>query len=422
MTQPSLVELAQQGDPGAIATLLNQSLQPRGVMAKVLLTDRRLQVLLSSTRPLAQQTFVSFINQQLSSYRAKSIQLVQVYGQQIGEDGTGWYQEFVPTFEDSAEDLAEIQPLALAPPKPRSETNDFLATLRTFQFAAVFPYRDVMSLGLYSNHLVKILLFFGLFPLVVDLVTPDQAGLQQTAWMLGIYYASIWGVVLYNLIRPPQFSWRDTLKCVLFTAFVGIPMLLFFQQVPPFSAFYAVIGAGMIPRMIGFVLGVGVLEELCKALPVYLFLLRPGKLKDPLTSAFYGATSGLGFAIAEGATYSLLYRFSLTKGDLDFGAYVIANTIRFVSLPLFHAILAGIVGYFMGLAAINPSRRNAIIFIGVAIAAALHGFYNTFAGNVLGLLVIGFSILLFVTYIRRSKQMVEEMQKAELGYRGAELE
>jgi RsiW-degrading membrane proteinase PrsW (M82 family) len=416
MTQSSLVELAQQGDPGAIAALLNQALQPRGVMAKVLLMDSCLQILLSSNRPLAQQTFVSFLNRQISSYRAKPIELVKVYGQVIGEDVPAWYEEFVPTFDDSV----EPEPIELA--KPRPETNDFLATLRTFQFSAVFPYRDVLSLGLYQNHLVKILLFFGLFPLVVDLITPDKASVQQTAWMLGIYYASIWGVVLYNLIKPPQFSWRDTLKCVLFTAFVGIPMLLFFQQVPPFNAFYAVIGAGAIPRMIGFVLGVGVLEELCKALPIYLFLLRPGKLQDPLTSAFYGATSGLGFAIAEGATYSLLYRFSLTRGDLDFGSYVIANTIRFVSLPLFHAILAGMVGYFMGLAAINPSRRSAIIFIGVAIAALLHGFYNTFAGNILGLLIIGFSILLFVTYIRRSKQMVEEMQKAEMGYRGIKIE
>ncbi|NJO75522.1 MAG: PrsW family intramembrane metalloprotease [Leptolyngbyaceae cyanobacterium RM1_406_9] len=416
MTQSSLVELAQQGDPGAIAALLNQALQPRGVMAKVLLMDSCLQILLSSNRPLAQQTFVSFLNRQISSYRAKPIQLVKVYGQVIGEDVPAWYEEFVPTFDDSV----EPEPIELA--KPRPETNDFLATLRTFQFSAVFPYRDVLSLGLYQNHLVKILLFFGLFPLVVDLITPDKDSVQQTAWMLGIYYASIWGVVLYNLIKPPQFSWRDTLKCVLFTAFIGIPMLLFFQQVPPFNAFYAVIGAGMVPRMIGFVLGVGVLEELCKALPIYLFLLRPGKLQDPLTSAFYGATSGLGFAMAEGATYSLLYRFSLTRGDLDFGSYVIANTIRFVSLPLFHAILAGMVGYFMGLAAINPSRRGAIIFIGVAIAALLHGFYNTFAGNVLGLLIIGFSILLFVTYIRRSKQMVEEMQKAEMGYRGIKIE
>jgi RsiW-degrading membrane proteinase PrsW (M82 family) len=160
---------------------------------------------------------------------------------------------------------------------------------------------------------------------------------------------------------------------------------------------------------------VGVLEEICKALPVYLFLLRPRKLNEPLTGAFYGAMSGLGFAIAEGGSYSILYAFNLARGQSGFGSYILANTIRFVSLPLFHAILAGIVGYFLGLAAINRSRQLPIMFIGVALAAVLHGSYNTFSNGVLGLVIIGFTILLFVAYLRRSQQMVEEMQQAELG-------
>ncbi|MCY7286650.1 MAG: PrsW family intramembrane metalloprotease, partial [Cyanobacteria bacterium CAN_BIN43] len=125
------------------------------------------------------------------------------------------------------------------------------------------------------------------------------------------------------------------------------------------------------------------------------------------------AMSGLGFAIAEGAAYSIRYAFGLTAGNLGFGSYVAANTIRFVSLPLFHAVLAGIVGYFMGLAAINRSRQGIIVALGIAIAATLHGIYNTFAGGIPGPLIIGFSILLFFTYLRRNPQMVEEMQQAE---------
>lgn len=97
----------------------------------------------------------------------------------------------------------------------------------------------------------------------------------------------------------------------------------------------------------------GVLEELCKALPVYLFLSRTGKLKEPLTSAFYGAMSGLGFAIAEGTSYSVTYALGLVEGELGFGSYVLINTIRFITLPLNHAIWACITGYFVGLAAIN---------------------------------------------------------------------
>lgn len=288
----------------------------------------------------------------------------------------------------------------------------FWISLRSFQLNSIFPYKDVFSVELYRNHTVRLLLFLGLFPLVVNLFS-EQASLAQTAWLLGIYYASIWGVVLYNLIRPPQFSWGNTLKCTLFTTFIGIPTLLLFQRVPPFSSLYDAVNGSLVVRALGFVLGVGLLEELCKALPVYLLLLRPGKLNNPQTSAFYGAMSGLGFAIAEGAAYSLRYAFGLSRGEIGLGSYVAANTIRFVSLPLFHAILAGIVGYFMGLAAINPSRQGAILVIGISIASLLHGLYNTFAAGVLGPFMIGFSIVLFVSYLRRSKQMIEEMQEAE---------
>lgn len=202
----------------------------------------------------------------------------------------------------------------------------------------------------------------------------------------------------------------------MFTAIVGIPLLLLIQQFPLFQLLYAATESnlGLIPQLIGFIFGVGVLEEICKALPVYLFLLRPRKLKEPLTGAFYGAMSGLGFAIAEGSSYSLLYAFNLVRGQSGFGTYILINTIRFVSLPLFHAILAGIVGYFLGLAAINRSRQLPIMFIGVALAAVLHGAYNTFSDGILGLVIISFTILLFVAYLRRSQQMVAEMQQAEL--------
>jgi protease PrsW len=401
-----------------LATRLNCILQPRGVRAKVVFQEGCLKILLSSTRSLDQKTFVRFIQRQFRDSEIEVITSVKVYGQQIGDEIPSWYQEFVPLPASALENgaIASFQGQVRSGSASSKPDYVFLKTLRTFQLSAVFPYQDVVSGELYNTPIVRLLLFFGLFPLIVDLVA-DRTSLAQIAWLIGIYYASIWGVVLYDLIKPAQFSWRTTLKCVLFTTFVGIPTLLLVQHVPPFKMLYEAIGAGWLPRVVGFILGVGVLEEVCKALPVYLFLLRTQKLHDPLTSAFYGAMSGLGFAIAEGATYSLIYGFGLRQGDLEPGSYIIVNTIRFVSLPLFHAILAGMVGYFIGLAAINPSRQGAILFIGLAIAATLHGLYDSFAGSVFGLMIIGFSILLFVTYLRRSQQMVDEMQKAELSHR-----
>jgi RsiW-degrading membrane proteinase PrsW (M82 family) len=443
MAQSDLLKLAQRGDPGAIALLLNRKLQPRGVTAKVVFKDNCLKILLTSTRPLEQQAFIQFLEQQVASLDINNLESVKVYSQQTGAVSPAWTQDFIPTSvatlnsSNATTQNLRLSSLTRPPaqsspsPAPKSSTASkpssaivkynkpnpsnpigFWQALRSFQIKTIFPYRDVLSRDLYRNYTVRLLLFLGVFPLVINLFA-EQATLAQTAWLLGIYYASIWGVVLYNLIRPPQFSWSNTLKCTLFTTFIGIPTLLLFQRVPPFNTLYDAVNGGLVARTVGFVFGVGLLEEICKALPVYLLLLRPGKLNDPQTSAFYGAMSGLGFAIAEGAAYSLRYAFGLSRGEIGLGSYVAANTIRFVSLPLFHAILAGIVGYFMGLAAINPSRQNAILLIGMTIAIVLHGLYNTFAGGILGPFIIGFTILLFVSYLRRSKQMVDEMQQAE---------
>jgi len=263
--------------------------------------------------------------------------------------------------------------------------------------------------------MVRLLLCFGLFPWMISIyASTNNSSLQDIAWILGIYYAFIWGIVLYNLIKPAQFSLKLALQCVCFTAFIGIPLLLIIQKVPPFNLFYlAIKSSNIISQLVGFILGVGLLEEICKALPVYLFLLNKGKLNEPLTPAFYGAMSGLGFAIAEGAHYSLVYATNLVGGNLTLTGHVLFTTVRFISLPLIHAIWAGIVGYFLGLAAINPSRKNPIIFIGIVIAAVLHGLYDVFASSLIGLAILAFSILLFVTYLRRSKEMVKEMRQAE---------
>lgn len=376
---------------------MNLYFQPQGITAKASIRDSCLQLMLESEQIPDQASSMAFIRQEFSTWQPASINTVRVYGRRTEEPFPDWEEAF---------SLIRQQP----------QTATFLATLRTFKFSAVVPYKDVFSWELYGNNTVRMLLFFGLFPLIIGLIV-NPRNLEQAAWLLGIYYASIWGVVLYNLIKPAWFSWQETLKCVVFTAIIGIPLLLLIQKFPLFQLLYAATESnlGLIPQLIGFIFGVGVLEELCKALPVYLFLLRPRKLNEPLTGAFYGAMSGLGFAIAEGGSYSLLYAFNLVRGQSGFGTYILVNTIRFVSLPLFHAILAGIVGYFLGLAAINRSRQLPIMFIGVALAAVLHGAYNTFSNGVLGLVIISFTILLFVAYLRRSQQMVAQMQEAELG-------
>jgi protease PrsW len=410
----SSLDRAKQGDLEAIATLLQERCEPHGLTVKVAVNHACLQVLLegdAAPHPnVPTQAIVDWIQQ----LNLVLIDTIKVYGKATTAALPTWDAEYPASTSPFGASSPDNSPRPVRP-----SSGDFWQTLRTFRFSSVFPFHEVFQSGLYRSATVQGLLFFGLFPVLLGYVA-EETDLSQIAWLLGIYYASFWGVFLFNLIQPTGFSWRKTLTCILFTTFVGIPMLLFVQQVPPFNLLYAAIGWGLIPRLLGFILGVGILEETCKALSLYFFLLRPRRLDNPLTAAFYGTMSGLGFAVAEGATYSMGYAKTLAQGQIPLESYVLVNTIRFISLPLFHAVLAGIVGYFMGLAAINPSRQVPIICIGIAIAATLHGLYDTFAGGTLGFAILAFTILLFVVYLRRSQQMIADMQQAEQQYRATQ--
>jgi protease PrsW len=413
MIDNELVTLAKQGDGLAIAKIIENSLD-REKIAKYELKDSYLKLILEAEQVPDRQKLVTLINKTITSLETDSITKIMLYGQKIGESFPEWNQELQIGATQLEEKLSNVERDTL---RKEISKNEFLEALQTFEFTSVFPYQQVLNPDLYRSNLVRLLLFFGLFPWAISSFASSAASLKDIAWILGIYYAFVWGIVLYNLIKPTQFSGKLTLQCVFFTAFIGIPLLIFVQQIPPFSFLYdATNSSSVVSNLIGYIFGVGILEELCKGFPIYLFLLKPGKLKEPLTPAFYGAMSGLGFAIAEGVHYSLIYATNVSIGNIGLTGHILLTTVRFISLPLIHAIWAGIVGYFLGLAAINPSRKNPIIFIGISISAVLHGVYNTFSSGVIGLIVLAFSILLFVTYLRSSKEMIREMQQFEDKY------
>jgi hypothetical protein len=94
MTEQNLLKLAKQGNPKAIAAMLNQSLKSKNITAKVNLKDDCLHVLLESAQLPKQQTLVSFIRKGLIQLEAESIKTVKVYGRQTGEEFPAWNETF----------------------------------------------------------------------------------------------------------------------------------------------------------------------------------------------------------------------------------------------------------------------------------------------------------------------------------------
>lgn len=94
VTQPNFRELAKQGDPQAISTLINHSLQPKGITAKSTFHQGCLSILLESADVPNQSMSVAFIEKGIIGLESTVIQQVKVRGQRIGSKSVAWSQEF----------------------------------------------------------------------------------------------------------------------------------------------------------------------------------------------------------------------------------------------------------------------------------------------------------------------------------------
>lgn len=113
MTQLNLLEQAQQGDPQAIAALMNQSLQPRGMTATVERAGDSLSVLLEADQVPNRQTLTAFVQRGISNLGIESIRSVKVLGQQSGTNLPVWTQDLtleLPTTAADAIDAVDLSP------------------------------------------------------------------------------------------------------------------------------------------------------------------------------------------------------------------------------------------------------------------------------------------------------------------------
>ena len=94
MNQPELLELAKQGDPQSIATLINHQLNPKGILVKANTTKGCLQIIFEATEVPPQEVIFSYIYNAINKLKPPSINKVIIYGKQTGNDFPVWQQEF----------------------------------------------------------------------------------------------------------------------------------------------------------------------------------------------------------------------------------------------------------------------------------------------------------------------------------------
>jgi len=127
-----------------------------------------------------------------------------------------------------------------------------------------------------------------------------------------------------------------------------------------------------------YFLVVGPVEEIVKLLAVRLHAYRSTSFHAVIDGAVYGAVAGLGFATIENALYISQSVESLAQSVnlIEAGAGI--TTVRALAGPG-HVIYSGFAGYYLGLAKFNQKFAGPLVVKGVAIAALIHGVYNTSA-------------------------------------------
>jgi len=254
---------------------------------------------------------------------------------------------------------------------------------------------------------VQWFVFFTLFPLfLVAWTTLTGSQFSDVAYLYGVYFAMMWGLVIWLFVRPEKIGMFDVLRVAFFTSITGVVIVGVLYRLPGLSA---VVGATQAPslvlRLAAYVFVVGTLEELVKAMPVLWIFVRnrePGTIRE---ITYLGCVSGFAFGVSEAVAYSVFYAQGVVRGDLPLGAFVVVQLTRLITLPLLHAVFSGIAAEFIALGVETPRLQRALIVTGLAIAALIHGLYNTFSGSLLGFVIAVAAVLVFIAYVRSFEVM-----------------
>ncbi len=283
-----------------------------------------------------------------------------------------------------------------------------ITDFKTLDYSFLIPLKKILSFQLLRKKAVRWVLLFGVAPLAMwEASSILKLSFQQTVWMIALYFCSFWSLYFYGLIRPSPTVWRRALGYALFTAFVGIPIVLYSQRWPVIRQLYAMTESTHFwSRTVGYIFGVGLLEELCKASPLIIFGLRKKTLQTTRDGLFLGFMSGLGFAAVEGVKYTVTATATAAYyGEAaGYTSQLLQVVFRMMTGPILHGAWAGIVGWFIGVAAMRKAKEWPTITVGVLLMATLHGLNDVMAGGWLHIAIAAFSVIVFMAYFNHEEE------------------
>jgi hypothetical protein len=115
---PNVLQLARQGDPDAIAALMNRHLEAQGITAHVAQQENRLEVSLEGAQIPHQADLVAYVKKGITGLELATVHHLTITGRQLGTDTQAWREDLVLKTSAPEEtaldfDLGDAEPNAL---------------------------------------------------------------------------------------------------------------------------------------------------------------------------------------------------------------------------------------------------------------------------------------------------------------------
>ena len=212
---------------------------------------------------------------------------------------------------------------------------------------------------------------------------------KETWWHYGMAFcsATIFLGLIHITFRGSRLPFWNLVYCAAVVGTIGVALLLTFQWLAEWAVAHEVsnsnwmvaglkvIGhanrvvqhSGSLPLplvLFGFVVGIGLCEEACKA----SFVEMPN---DWRTACKQGLACGVGFGVAEG----LYYSGKVYNGEAGMETYV----VRFMACVALHALLSGGVAISLAHSSHGLWKSKATFVKVLLVPMLIHGLYDTFA-------------------------------------------
>jgi RsiW-degrading membrane proteinase PrsW (M82 family)/DNA-directed RNA polymerase subunit RPC12/RpoP len=308
-------------------------------------------------------------------------------------DEEDFHERFRKTMETAPEDvqLRILHVLQKANDEAADDENggvsreDLFAALPEHKLiGALVPYGSFAHWGFAAGSAV---LFMAFFLLLASHKTANPLHLLG----MGLFTATI-GILLLLLLQTIA-NWTQGIwlrgGSIVVVIFYIVKLIGFSYQaaLDPDNGFFL--------SFVGYTLGVGFCEELCKALPLLWYYHNNNPSSRRWRTAFlWGLASGAGFGIAEGIMYSSRYYNGISGAD----TYV----VRFISCVALHALWTGSVAITLHQ---KQSLLHAVdswyeyiprLYLIVGVPMVLHGLYDTLLKKDMNAVALGVAVLSFL--------------------------